>query len=136
MLELVEQEREQVSVERVQLPDARHDHDQRKGVSMDGGMVNIRDEGWRELKVGTVFDVATRLERNLQTHELDELAHGVHVHYTAVLGSKDTFRPALWALGVQHHLPTAHHRSVVADGALWIWDVADDVCPDGTQVVD
>lgn len=45
-------------------------------------MVNLREEGWRELKVGTVFDVETRLERNPQTQELDEMAHGVNVHYT------------------------------------------------------
>lgn len=132
----VEHQRQQVSVERIQLPDARHDHDQHKALSMDGGMVNIRHEGWRELKVGAVFDVEKRLERNPQTHQLDEMAHGVNVNYTAVLGSKDAFKPALWALVVQHELPTARNRSVVADGALWIWDVAEDVCPDGTQVVD
>jgi len=133
---VVEHEREQVSVERIELPDAKHDHDQRKGVSMDGGMVNIRDEGWRELKVGTVFDVELRRERNPQTHELDEMAHGINVHYTAILGTKDAFTPVLWALAVQHDLPTARNRSVVADGALWIWDVAENVCPDGQQVVD
>ena len=133
---VVEHEREQVGVERIQLPDAKHDHDQRKGVSLDGGMVNIRGEGWRELKVGTVFDVELRLEQNPQTQEWDEMAHGVNVHYTAVLGSKADFTPALWALAVQHDLPTARQRSVVADGALWIWDVAEDVCPDGQQVVD
>jgi hypothetical protein len=125
-----------VSVERIQLPDARHDHDQRKGVSMDGDMVNIRGEGWRELKVGTIFDVEMRLERNPQTGELDKMAHGVNVHYTAILGTKDDFKPALWALAVQHDLPTARNRSVVADGALWIWDVVEDSCPDGQQVVD
>lgn len=132
----VEHQRQQVSVERIQFPDARHDHDQRKALSMDGGMVNIRHEGWRELKVGAVFDVEKRLERNPQTQDLDEMAHGVNVNYTAVLGSKEAFKPALWALAVQHDLPTARNRSVVADGALWIWDVAEDVCPDGTQVVD
>lgn len=132
----VERQRQQVSVERIQLPDAQHDHAQRKAVSMDGGMVNIRGEGWRELKVGAVFDVETRLERHPQTQQLDEMAHGVNVNYTAVLGSKDDFKPALWALAVYHRLPTARHRSVVADGALWIWDVAEDVCPDGQQVVD
>jgi hypothetical protein len=103
---------------------------------MDGGMVNIRDEGWREVKVGTVFDVDLRLERNPQTGELDEMAHGVNVHYTAVLGTKEDFRPALWALAVQHDVPTARNRCVVADGARWIWDVAEDICPDGQQVVD
>ncbi len=133
---VVEYQREQVSVEGIQLPDAKHDHKQQKAISMDGGMVNIRKEGWRELKVGTVFDVELRLERNPQTQELDEMAHGINIHYTAVLGSKDAFTPALWALAVQHDLPTARHRSVVADGALWIWDVAEDVCPDGQQVVD
>lgn len=136
LLGYVEKQREQVSVERIQLPDAKHDLDQRKGISMDGGMVNIRGEGWREMKVGTVFDVDLRLERNPQTSELDEMAHGVNVHYTAVLGTKDAFKPALWALAVQHELPTARNRSVVADGAVWIWDVAEDVCPDGQQVVD
>jgi hypothetical protein len=64
------------------------------------------------------------------------MALGVNVTYTAVLGSKADFKPALWALAVQRDLPTARHRSVVADGALWIWEVAQDVCPDGQQVVD
>lgn len=132
----VERQRQQVRVERIQLPDARYDHDQRKGVSMDGGMVNIRGQGWRELKVGAVFDVEPRLERNPHTRELDEMAHGVNVHYTAFLGAKDAFKPALWALAVQHGLPTARNQSVVADGAVWIWDVAEDICPDGQQVVD
>lgn len=134
--EVVGNEQEQVSVERIQFPDAKHDHDQRKGVSMDGGMVNIRDEGWREMKVGTVFDVELRLERNPQTGEFEEMAHGVNVHYTATLGTKDMFVPAFWALAVQHDLPTARNRSVVADGAPWIWDVAENICPDGQQVVD
>lgn len=132
----VQRQRQQVRVERIQLPDARHDHDQRKAVSMDGGMVNIRGQGWRELKVGAVFDVETRLERNPQTRQLDKMAHGVNVGYTAVLGTKDAFKPALWALAVQHELPTARNRSVVADGAVWIWDVAEDICPDGQQVLD
>lgn len=132
----VEQQREQVSVERVVLPDALHDHDQRKVLSMDGGMVNIRQDGWHEMKVGAVFDVETRLERNPQTQELDEMAHGVNVHYTAILGSKADFTPALWALAVEHKLPTAKERAVVGDGALWIWNVAEDVCPDGRQIVD
>lgn len=132
----VEHQRDQVRVERIQLPDARYDHDQRKAVSMDGGMVNIRGQGWRELKVGAVFEVETRRERNPQTQELDEMAHGVDVHYTAVLGSKDAFSPALWALAVQQALPTARTRSVVADGAVWIWELAEDICPDGVQVVD
>lgn len=132
----LKEKQHQVSVERVVLPDARHDHNQRKGVSIDGGMVNIRGEGWRELKVGAVFDVEMRLERNPQTQQLDEMAHGVALHYTAVVGAKDEFTPALWALAVEHDLPTAQERAVIGDGAAWIWNVAEDVCPDGRQIVD
>ena len=132
----VEHQREQTSIERGVLPDPRYDHNQRKGVSLDGGLMNIRGEGWRELKVGAVFDVATRLERNPKTRELDEMAHGVNTHYTAVLGSKDAFTPALWTLAVQHEVPTARERAVIGDGAAWVWNVAEDVCPDGRQIVD
>jgi hypothetical protein len=33
----------------------------------DGGMVNIRSEGWKEMQAGAVFDVAIRLERDPRT---------------------------------------------------------------------
>lgn len=132
----VQHQHKQVSVERVVLPDALHDHDQRKALSMDGGMVNIRGEGWRELKVGTVFDVETRLERNPQTRQLDAMAPGVNVHYTAVPGSKSDFTPSLWALAVKYQLPTARERALVGDGAACVWTVAEAVCPDGRPIVD
>jgi hypothetical protein len=103
----VEQERQQVSVERVVLPEVRYDHDRRKGVSLDGGMVNIRGEGWREMKVGAVFDIALKQERHPQTGELEAMPHGEAIAYTAVLGSLEAFTPALWALAVQHDVPTA-----------------------------
>jgi hypothetical protein len=68
--EQVEHQRAQVSVERVTLPLT--DHPEQKGMSLDGGMVNIRGEGWQEMKVGTVFDVQQRLERDPRTQEWTE----------------------------------------------------------------
>jgi hypothetical protein len=130
------QQQEQVSVEPVVLPDARQDHHQRKAVSMDGGRVNIRGEGWRELKVGAGFDVQTRLEGTPQTQQLEERAHGVNRHDTAGLGSKRDFTPALGALAVQHRLPSAKERAVMGAGAAWVWPGAEDVCPDRRQIVD
>ena len=52
-----DRQQDYVGVERVKLPPPGCDHDRQKGVSMDGGMVHIRGEGWKEFKVGTVFDV-------------------------------------------------------------------------------
>lgn len=129
-------EQGQVSVERTVVPHMSQDHAHQKGISMDGGMVHIREEGWKEFKVGTVFDVEQRLERDARTGEWVDRAPGVHMAYTAVLGSVDRFSPALWALAVQHEVPTARDSSVSADGAEWIWNLVADLFPDSVQVVD
>ena len=132
----VEHQRQQVSLELVKLPDAVHDHDQRKGVTMDGGMVNIRGEGWRELKVGAIFDITQRLERDPHTHLLTEHAHAVQSHYTAAFGGKAAFAAAFWALAVEQAIPTAKDSCVCGDGAAWIWNIADEYFPLSRQIVD
>lgn len=131
-----QKQQQRVSPERVKLSSTRQDHGQVKGIGMDGGMVNIRGEDWKEMKVGAVYDVETRLERDQQTQELVEQAHGIHVTYTAVLGSPEAFAPALWMLAVQHHVPDAADSCVTADGAAWIWRLAADLFPDSVQIVD
>lgn len=47
-------EQARVGVERVQWQDGRYDGKARKAISLDGGMVAVRGEGWKELKVGVV----------------------------------------------------------------------------------
>src|SRR5262249_49180535 len=44
----------QVSIERTAWESRRYQPQLRKGVSLDGGMVNIRGEGWKEFKTGVV----------------------------------------------------------------------------------
>jgi hypothetical protein len=132
----VDHQQELVSVERVVLPPPGLDHRQRKGVSLDGGMVNVRDEGWKEMKVGAIFDVEQRLERDPVTGEFVEQAHGVNVTYTAVLGSVEQFAPALWVEAVSQQVPQAADSSVTADGAEWIWNLTADYFPDSVQIVD
>lgn len=136
LAQYVQHQRQQVSVELVKLPDAIHDHDQRKGVTMDGGMVNVRGEGWRELKVGATFDIQQRLERDVVTQQLTEYAHATQLRYTAALGGKAVFADALWALAVETDFPTAKDTCVCADGAAWIWSIADDYFPVSRQIVD
>src|SRR5258708_3466361 len=129
-------EQTQVIPERFQLAAVSADHATVKGVSMDGGMVNIRGEGWKEMKVGAVYDVSVRLEYDERSGEYADLPHAQQVAYTAVLGDVDHFRPALWALAVAHDLPTAQQSSVTADGAEWIWNLSADLFPDSAQIVD
>ena len=45
----------QVSIERTAWETRRYEPQLRKGVSLDGGMVNIECEGWKELKVGLIL---------------------------------------------------------------------------------
>jgi hypothetical protein len=126
----------QVGVERVVLPPPGQDHRRPKGISLNGGMVNVRGEGWKEIKVGAVFDVEERRQRDPLTHEWGTQARGANVAYTAVLGSPEAFGPALWALAVEGEVPQAAKSSVTADGAEWIWNLAADYFPDSEQVVD
>src|SRR5690349_20535731 len=76
----------QVSVERVVLPPAGQDHTEPKGVSLDGGTLNLRGEGWKEFKVGTVYDLATETVVDPETQEAVEVARGVNIAYRAVVG--------------------------------------------------
>ncbi len=39
-------------------------HERPMGIAMDGGMRPVRGEGWKEFKVGTVFDLAQGTERD------------------------------------------------------------------------
>lgn len=132
----VAHQREQVAPERVVLPGPGQDHAQVKGVSLDGGMVNLRAEGWKEFKVGAVFDVVMRPDTDPLTGEATALPGATHIGYTAVLGDAAQFAPALWKLAVDKDVPRAARSSVTADGAAWIWNLVADYFPDSVQIVD
>ena len=125
-----------VAPERVVVGHERDDHATPKGVSMDGGMVSIRGEGWKEFKAGVVYDVASRPGQDPQTGEAVDLPCVEAPRYTAVLGDVAQFAPALWAVAVAHDVPRAARSSVTADGAEWIWNLTTDLFPDSTQIVD
>lgn len=116
----LKREQEQTRPERVVLPPPGQDHQEPKGISMDGGMVNIRGEGWKEIKVGAVFDVERREEWDPITSESVPQARAKDIDYAAVLGSAEEFGPALWALAVKRDVPRAARSSVTADGSEWI----------------
>ena len=132
----LEREQDRVKPERIVLPPPGHDHEHPVGISMDGGMVNIRGEGWKEIKVGAVFDVDEGKEEDPITGEWVTQAIGVNVGYAAVLGSVEDFGPALWRLAVEREVPQAAKTSVTADGAGWIWNLTADYFPDSEQIVD
>ena len=110
--------------------------DERMGVSMDGGMVHIRDEGWKELKVGCVFELEVRPTWDKETKEWVELAHAVDNSYVAHLGGPELFGQMVWAEARARGWEQAMDTQVVGDGAPWIWNLAGEHFYDSRQVVD
>ena len=106
------------------------------GVAMDGGMVHIREEGWKELKVGCVFAIRQQPTRDKRTGEIIDLAHAVDNTYVAHLGGPVIFGETLWAEARQRRWMQARETVVLGDGASWIWNLAADKFFTSRQVVD
>lgn len=111
--------------EQWQPPSRAVEPDRRMGVALDGLMTHIRREGWKELKIGAVFDIAVRLGKDEHTHEPVQLAHAVHNSYTAHLGGPECLGEMLFAEARRRGWEQAQDTEVVADGAAWIWNQAD-----------
>jgi hypothetical protein len=96
----------------------------RMGVAMDGANIHIREEGWKELKVGSLFDVEVRPTLDKETGDRIELAHAVNNSYVAHLGGPETFGEMVWAEASRRDWEQAADTQVIGDGAPWIWNLA------------
>ena len=125
-----ETQESQTSVERTRWNQQDYDPFLKRCLSIDGGMIHIREEGWKECKVGLVSDFV---------HQWQQDKPGVRLlnsHYTAVIGDVETFSPALWKLAVEQKVPYAGCLVAVCDGAQWIWRLVNDLFPVCTQILD
>ena len=109
---------------------------QRMGVAMDGMMVNVREEGWKELKVGTVFEVEPQREVQEGARDTKEEVHAVNNSYTAILGGPKQFGQALWAESSRRQFSQAQETIALGDGAPWIWNVVAEHFAYSQQAVD
>jgi hypothetical protein len=91
----------------------------------DGSMIYTREEGWKEIKVGRIFQqqdiVKIQEDRRQITRSL----------YVCHLGEHKEF------LGkMEHYIERYRNKICVADGAKWIWNWADDTYPEMIQILD
>jgi hypothetical protein len=108
-------------------------------VSIDGLVVLIREEGYREVKMVSVSEVVGREESEFTGSEKASLEEvevadeqvergrqdGPQLErhsYRAVLGDKATFAPALKADLARRRVRAVEKITAVNDGAEWIWD--------------
>ena len=106
------------------------------GVAMDGALVNIRQEGWKELKVGCVFEIVVKPTQDPQTGDWIDLAHAQHNSYVPHLGGPDVFGQAVWAEARRRDWVHAHETIALGDGAPWIWNLVNEHFYDSRRGVD
>jgi hypothetical protein len=109
---------------------------QRMGVAMDGTMIQIRKEGWKEVKVGCVFRVGQTSARDELTGEELEVGCAEETSYTAYLGGPEIFGQKVWAEAKRRGWQKAVDSQALGDGAAWIWNLAEEHFYDSQQGVD
>ena len=93
-------------------------------VMVDGSMIYTREEEWKEIKVGRVFENTSRVKKEKRTSLSDSLyvSHlGTHTDFISKLNNK-----------IEHYTT----KICIADGAKWIWNWASDSYPDMIQILD
>ena len=96
-------------------------------ISIDGTMVNTQ-EGWREVKVVAVSEVAEGKQGTSV-----ELVH--HSYRAGLWGAKE-FATEQWAEAQRRGVEQAKRLTTVNDGAPWIWGIVMLCYPTALQVVD
>jgi len=86
-------------------------------VSMDGAMVNIRGEGWKEVKTVAISALETVPNEETGQPEVRLTRHS----YRAGLWEAKAFAKQQWAEGCRRGLERAKQVVSVNDGAVWIW---------------
>ncbi len=108
----------------------------RKGVAMDGAMVHILQDGWKELKVGCIFDLVERPTFDKKRKKWQDMAHATNNSYVAHLGGPERFGQLVWSEAQRQGWEQFFETQVIGDGAVWIWNLAQQHFFDSRQTVD
>jgi len=106
------------------------------GVAMDGAMVHILEEGWKELKVGCLFEIQPRPSFDKETKEWLDMGHAVNNSYVAHLGGPELFGNLMWAEAQERGWEYVFDTQAIGDGARWIWNLTNEHFYDSRQTVD
>lgn len=111
-------------------------HTQRMGFSLDGWMVHLRGEGWKEVKTGAIYHIEPHEALDTRSGEPVDRATATQQSYVAHLGGPEPFGEKLWAEAQRRRLPAAYEKGCVSDAAIWIWNLCEDYFPEAEQTVD
>lgn len=94
-------------------------------VMIDGAMYLTREDKWKEAKLGRIFCAEDNVRISSQRSIISNSTYVSH------LGSINQFFPKL-----EYYIDGLKSIVLIADGASWIWNWADDFYPDATQILD
>jgi hypothetical protein len=98
-------------------------------ITMDGALERTTD-GWKEVKLGAVYDVVARRRQGQVAHVPGATT------YTATLAPAQDFGRQVLAVAQRRGLGWAHQAAVLGDGAKWIWKLAARFFPQAVPIVD
>ncbi len=117
--------------------------EEQANISTDGGMVHVRDEGWKEVKLVTLSYVRPKKETEKGTHpdgrryKPYEPQMMLEKHsYQAGLWDADEMGRHQYLEGLRRNLPHCPKASSANDGAKWIERITRENFPHVTQIVD
>jgi len=96
----------------------------------------VRQEGWKEVKIGSVFEVGRRVVRDEDTGEPVVVGEAKETSYVAHLGGPEAFGELLWAEARGRGWLRSRDSQVIGDGAAWVWNLAGLHFGDSLQLVD
>lgn len=88
-------------------------------ISMDGVLINVIGEGWKEVKTVTISAVEQEVEQETGKRRTRLTRHS----YRAGLWIAAEFSNQQWAEACRRGVERALYLSSVNDGAAWIWNV-------------
>lgn len=112
-------------------------------ISTDGGMVHVRDEGWKEVKMVTISSVRPKKETEKGAHPdgrrykpyEPQMMLEQHSYQAGLWGANEMGRHQ-YLEGLRRDLPHCPKVSSPNDGARWIKRITRENFPNATQIVD
>lgn len=95
----------------------------KKHVTADGAMIHIREEGWKEVVVGAVYEV-------------DESREATEIIYASRLGNREALGGDLYRLAGRPESEASKGIAFIADGANWLDEMQQLHFPLATRIID
>jgi hypothetical protein len=92
-----------------------------------------------EVKLCTIWSAESRDERGTPVRDEGSVTYSAALESACALdtaASRSPFAQRVWREATRRRFCQAPRRVVLGDGALWIWNIADDQFPGATQIVD